>query len=110
MGGEAHPVGRVVNICLVILIIASGLAFTKLLYKRLLHPVRSSWRQATPEAPCSSAAARRRCRSRRDATPSCTKGDFFGEMSLFERRRHKDAVVAGPICQIYVLDSEGLAR
>jgi voltage-gated potassium channel len=40
VGGEAHPVGRVVNIFLVILIIANGLAFTKLLYTRLLHPVR----------------------------------------------------------------------
>jgi voltage-gated potassium channel len=28
VGGEAHPVGRVVNIFLVILIIANGLAFT----------------------------------------------------------------------------------
>jgi len=40
VGGEAHPVGRVVNIFLVILIIANGLAFTKLLYTRLIHPVR----------------------------------------------------------------------
>jgi len=31
-------------------------------------------------------------------------------MSLFERRRHKDDVVAGPICRVKVLDSEGLAR
>ena len=40
VGGEAHPVGRVVNIFLVIGIIANGLAFTKLLYTRLLDPVR----------------------------------------------------------------------
>jgi len=40
VGDEAHPVGRVVNIFLVILIIANGLAFTKLLYTRLIHPVR----------------------------------------------------------------------
>ena len=38
------------------------------------------------------------------------QGRFLGDMSLFERRRHKDDVVAGPICRVYVLDSEGLAR
>ena len=38
------------------------------------------------------------------------EGDFFGEMSLFERRRHKHDVVAGTICRVYVVDSEGLPR
>jgi voltage-gated potassium channel len=38
------------------------------------------------------------------------EGDFFGEMALLERRRHKHDVVADTQCRIYVLDSEGLAR
>jgi voltage-gated potassium channel len=37
-------------------------------------------------------------------------GDFFGEMALLERRRHKHSVVADTACRVYVLDSEGLAR
>jgi CRP-like cAMP-binding protein len=35
------------------------------------------------------------------------EGDFFGEMSLFERRRHKHDVVAGTICRVHVLDMRG---
>jgi voltage-gated potassium channel len=38
------------------------------------------------------------------------EGDFFGEMALFERRRHKHDVVAKTKCRIYVLDSEALSR
>ncbi|MGB6910076.1 MAG: ion transporter [Methyloceanibacter sp.] len=38
------------------------------------------------------------------------EGDFFGEMALLERRRHKHDVVADTICRVYVLDGEGLAR
>lgn len=38
------------------------------------------------------------------------EGDFFGEMALLERRRHKHDVVADTNCRVYVLDSEGLAR
>jgi voltage-gated potassium channel len=38
------------------------------------------------------------------------EGDFFGEMALLERRRHKHDVVADTLCRVYVLDSEGLAR
>jgi voltage-gated potassium channel len=38
------------------------------------------------------------------------EGDFFGEMALLERRRHKHDVVADTPCRVYVLDSEGLAR
>lgn len=37
-------------------------------------------------------------------------GDFFGEMALLERRRHKHDVVAKTDCRVYVLDGEGLAR
>jgi voltage-gated potassium channel len=37
-------------------------------------------------------------------------GDFFGEMALLERRRHKHDVVADTPCRVYVLDGEGLAR
>jgi cAMP-binding proteins - catabolite gene activator and regulatory subunit of cAMP-dependent protein kinases len=33
------------------------------------------------------------------------EGDFFGEMALLERRRHKHDVVAKTVCRIYVLDS-----
>jgi voltage-gated potassium channel len=38
------------------------------------------------------------------------EGDFFGEMALLQRRRHKHDVVADTLCRVYVLDSEGLAR
>ncbi len=38
------------------------------------------------------------------------EGDFFGEMALLERRRHRHDVVADTACRVYVLDSEGLAR
>ena len=38
------------------------------------------------------------------------EGDFFGEMALFERRRHKHDVVAKTKCRIYVLDSDALSR
>jgi len=38
------------------------------------------------------------------------EGDFFGEMALLERRRHKHDVVADTLCRVYVLDGEGLAR
>ncbi len=38
------------------------------------------------------------------------EGDFFGEMALFERRRHKHDVVAKTKCRIYLLDSEALSR
>jgi voltage-gated potassium channel len=38
------------------------------------------------------------------------EGDFFGEMALLERRRHKHDVIADTPCRVYVLDSEGLAR
>ena len=36
------------------------------------------------------------------------EGDFFGEMALFERRRHKHDVVAKTKCRIYVLDCRGV--
>jgi voltage-gated potassium channel len=38
------------------------------------------------------------------------EGDFFGEMALLERRRHKHDVVAKTKCRIYVLDSQALSR
>lgn len=38
------------------------------------------------------------------------EGDFFGEMALLERRRHKHDVVAKTNCRVYVLDSQSLAR
>jgi voltage-gated potassium channel len=38
------------------------------------------------------------------------EGDFFGEMALLERRRHKHDVVAKTKCRIYVLDAEALSR
>jgi voltage-gated potassium channel len=38
------------------------------------------------------------------------EGDFFGEMALLERRRHKHDVIADTVCRVYVLDAEGLAR
>src|SRR5262245_29435230 len=38
------------------------------------------------------------------------EGDFFGEMALLERRRHKHDVVAKTRCRVYVLDSMSLAR
>jgi len=37
-------------------------------------------------------------------------GDFFGEMALLERRRHRHDVVAKTRCRAYVLDSQALAR
>ena len=38
------------------------------------------------------------------------EGDFFGEMALLERRRHKHDVVAKTRCRVYVLDSQALGR
>jgi voltage-gated potassium channel len=38
------------------------------------------------------------------------EGDFFGEMALLERRRHKHDVVAKTRCRVYALDREALAR
>lgn len=38
------------------------------------------------------------------------EGDFFGEMALLERRRHKHDVVAKTRCRVYVLDALSLAR
>lgn len=38
------------------------------------------------------------------------EGDFFGEMALVARRRHKYDVVAKTRCRVYVLDAEALAR
>lgn len=38
------------------------------------------------------------------------EGDFFGEMALLERRRHKHDVVAKTRCRLYVLDGQALAR
>jgi len=37
-------------------------------------------------------------------------GEFFGEMALLERRRHKHDVIAKTVCRVYVLDGEALAR
>lgn len=37
-------------------------------------------------------------------------GDFFGEMALLERRRHRHDVIAKTKCRVYVLDSQSLAR
>lgn len=38
------------------------------------------------------------------------EGDFFGEMALLERRRHKHDVVATTRCRVLVLDAEALMR
>jgi voltage-gated potassium channel len=38
------------------------------------------------------------------------EGDFFGEIALLERRRHKHDVIAKTRCRVYVLDSQALAR
>ncbi len=38
------------------------------------------------------------------------EGDFFGEMALLERRRHKHDVAAKTKCRVYVLDSQALSR
>jgi voltage-gated potassium channel len=38
------------------------------------------------------------------------EGDFFGEMALLDRRRHKHDVIADTVCRVYILDGEGLAR
>lgn len=37
-------------------------------------------------------------------------GDFFGEMALLERRRHKHDVVARSRCRVLVLDNQALSR
>jgi CRP-like cAMP-binding protein len=36
--------------------------------------------------------------------------DFFGEMALLDRRRHRHDVVAKTRCKVYVLDAQSLAR
>ena len=46
----------------------------------------------------------------RDKHVVLKEGDFFGEMALLERRRHKHDVVAKTKCRIYVLDAEALSR
>jgi voltage-gated potassium channel len=46
----------------------------------------------------------------RDKCVVLKEGDFFGEMALLERRRHKHDVVAMTKCRIYVLDAEALSR
>jgi len=46
----------------------------------------------------------------REKTVLLKEGDFFGEMALIERRRHKHDVVAKTKCRIYVLDSQALSR
>jgi voltage-gated potassium channel len=46
----------------------------------------------------------------RDKCVVLKEGDFFGEMALLERRRHKHDVVAKTKCRIYVLDAEALSR
>jgi len=38
------------------------------------------------------------------------EGDFFGEMALLERRRHKHDVVAKTRCKVFVLDAQSLSR
>ena len=38
------------------------------------------------------------------------EGDFFGEMALLERRRHKHDVVAKTRCKVLVLDAQSLSR
>ena len=38
------------------------------------------------------------------------EGDFFGEMALLERRRHRHDVLAKTRCRVFVLDSQALAR
>jgi voltage-gated potassium channel len=38
------------------------------------------------------------------------EGDFFGEMALLERRRHKHDVVAKTKCSVYLLDALSLSR
>jgi voltage-gated potassium channel len=38
------------------------------------------------------------------------EGDFFGEMALLERRRHKHDVIAKTRCRVLVLDAESLMR
>lgn len=38
------------------------------------------------------------------------EGDFFGEMALLERRRHKHDVVAETRCRVLVLDTQALSR
>ena len=37
-------------------------------------------------------------------------GDFFGEMALLERRRHKHDVVTKSRCRVLVLDTQALSR
>jgi len=46
----------------------------------------------------------------RGKTVLLKEGDFFGEMALLKRRRHKHDVVAKTKCRIYVLNSEALSR
>ena len=41
---------------------------------------------------------------------SLKEGDFFGEMALLERRRHKHDVVAKTRCRVYLLDAQSLSR
>ena len=38
------------------------------------------------------------------------EGDFFGEMALLDRRRHRHDVVAKTRCKVYVFDAQSLAR
>jgi voltage-gated potassium channel len=43
-------------------------------------------------------------------TTTLKEGDFFGEMALLERRRHKHDVIAKTRCRVLVLDADALMR
>jgi voltage-gated potassium channel len=43
-------------------------------------------------------------------TATMKEGDFFGEMALLERRRHKHDVIADTRCRVLVLDAQALSR
>ena len=84
---------------------------TKLLYTRLFQPgalIVSAGDAGGAMFLIGSGEASVRMAGGREA--KLHEGEFFGEMALLERRRHKHDVVADTLCRVYVLDGEGLAR
>ncbi len=84
---------------------------TKLLYTRLVQPggvIVSAGQPGGAMYLIGSGEASVRLAPSKTAT--LHEGDFFGEMALLERRRHKHDVIADTLCRVYVLDSEALAR
>jgi CRP-like cAMP-binding protein len=102
VGGDAHPMGRVVNGFIITLIFLNAITFAADTVPEFAE--RYGWEFKAfngGEAVVEISPSRQ---------VVLKEGDFFGEMALLEHRRHKHDVVANARCRLYVLDSGSLAR